>query len=234
MSMLALARIVTKHERLYNLFLYSFLIFVVSCEFATFLSIMKMVKVQFGNEFRRKVFVQVGAPQISLDGVLQHMVELHYNDGTYMFDNKGRITGQIILQDRGAKRKGDLDTSVRGRVESQLNYFRRIFVGLVFLTGLTTLLVTVMVISLFYMLKSVQKMHSRYRVSVRQALRNGIVMNLMNRFPYSKFMLSEARDCPICFENFNENCEVVQLKCNDLHIFHHKCMEKYLLYEDEN
>lgn len=59
------------------------------------------------------------------------------------------------------------------------------------------------------------------------------MMNLMNHFPYSKFVLSEARDCPICFEYFKDDCEVVQLKCNNLHIFHYTCMERYLCYEDE-
>ena len=94
--------------------------------------------------------------------------------------------------------------------------------------------VKTMVISLFFLLKTVNRIHARYRISVRTAMRNGLLMNLMNRFPYSKFMLSEARDCPICFEQFKDDCEVVQLKCNDLHIFHSSCLEKYLNYEDES
>lgn len=54
-------------------------------------------------------------------------------------------------------------------------------------------------------------------------------MNTMSHFPYSTFMASEARDCPICFEQFEATDKVVQLKCNNCHIFHFECMEQYLM-----
>ena len=47
-------------------------------------------------------------------------------------------------------------------------------------------------------------------------------------------MLSEARDCPICFEPFTVQDQVVQLKCNRYHVFHYNCMERYMRYYDEN
>lgn len=110
---------------------------------------------------------------------------------------------------------------------------RCLFVSFV-LFGLTFLLLSIMIIVLFFLFKTVNRIHARTRITVQTALLHGQVMRLMNRFPYSKFMLREARDCPICFEQFTDKCEVVQLKCNDLHIFHYKCMERYLNYEDEN
>lgn len=56
-GMLGIARLIRNHEKVFNVLMYTFLLFIVSCEFGVFLSIMKMVKVQYGNEFRRKVFV---------------------------------------------------------------------------------------------------------------------------------------------------------------------------------
>lgn len=60
------------------------------------------------------------------------------------------------------------------------------------------------------------------------ALRNGRIMNVMRSIPYSTFMLRTARDCPICLDSFNDDSEVVQLKCSRYHIFHYHCMESYM------
>lgn len=91
-----------------------------------------------------------------------------------------------------------------------------------------------MIIVTFYIFKSIVDVHNKYRpeVSYTQVSRNAMLMNAMSHFPYSTFMLSEARDCPICFEQFNDKSEVVQLNCNDNHIFHYECMEKYLISLD--
>lgn len=89
---------------------------------------------------------------------------------------------------------------------------------------------------LFYFFISVNKLHSKYtdKITVNSALRNGMIMNFIGQFPYSQLMLSEAKDCPLCFEQFKQDSNVVQLKCNKHHLFHHKCMEEYLKYEDDN
>ena len=44
-GMLGVARLIQNHEKVFNVFMYTFLLFIVSCEFGVFLSIMKMVKV---------------------------------------------------------------------------------------------------------------------------------------------------------------------------------------------
>jgi len=55
----------------------------------------------------------------------------------------------------------------------------------------------------------------------------------MNKIPFSKFVLQEAKDCPICLTQFTSDSEVVQLKCNKTHIFHFDCLNQYLRYENQ-
>ena len=68
--------------------------------------------------------------------------------------------------------------------------------------GLATLLMSIIFLMMFYFFVSVNKIHIKYKreLTVANALRNGMIMNLMSHFPYSKFMLTQERDCPICFE----------------------------------
>ena len=99
--------------------------------------------------------------------------------------------------------------SHKGHIEPKNTYLRRCFFISFVLLALTTLMLFTMVISLFYILKSINQIHARYKVTIETAIQNGHIMRLMNNFPYSKFMLSEARDCPICFEQFKDDCQVV-------------------------
>lgn len=114
---------------------------------------------------------------------------------------------------------------------SPMDFFDHFTVVSTLLFLLTATLFGMMVLITFYILKSVIDVHNKYKpeVTFDQVSRNAMLMNAMSHFPYSTFMLSEARDCPICFEQFANNSEVVQLKCNDNHIFHYECMEKYLI-----
>lgn len=152
LMMIAIAMGIRRNEKAFNISFCVFLIFVVSCEFAIFLSVMKMVKIQYGDEFRRRVFVQNGVKNLP-DGRIEKVVELHYNDGTYIFDNKGRLTGKIATETTASFNKGDLDSHIKGKIEPKMNYLKRVFLGLVCLTGLTALLLAIMVTSLFYMMK---------------------------------------------------------------------------------
>lgn len=70
LSMMAIARYVRNNEKMYNTCMAIYLLFIVSCEFAIFLTIMKMVKVEYGNDFRRKVFVQVGSAKVTEEGII--------------------------------------------------------------------------------------------------------------------------------------------------------------------
>lgn len=69
---------------------------------------------------------------------------------------------------------------------------------------LTFVLLAMMVVVTFYIFKSVIDVHNKYKpeLTFTQVSRNAMLMNAMSHFPYSTFMLSEARDCPICFDQF--------------------------------
>lgn len=56
--MMFLASVIRTNEKAYNICLYFFLIFIVVCEVAIFLSIMRSVKLEYGEQLRRKVFVE--------------------------------------------------------------------------------------------------------------------------------------------------------------------------------
>lgn len=68
----------------------------------------------------------------------------------------------------------------------------------------------------------------RRHISANNAMRNGRMMKIVTKLPYGKFMLKEARDCPICLESFNDQAQVVQLKCSKFHIFHFECLESLM------
>lgn len=63
---------------------------------------------------------------------------------------------------------------------------------------------------------------------MERARRNVTFMRMMNCIPYSSFVISDSKDCPICLQEFTPDCQVVQLKCNSRHIYHVECMKLYL------
>lgn len=88
--MAAIASYIRNNERFYNICLYIFLIFLVTCQVAIFLSVMKIVKLEYGDGLRRKIFVQKDDMQKAFNHVVDEMIaELHFNDGTYLFDKDG-------------------------------------------------------------------------------------------------------------------------------------------------
>lgn len=38
----------------------------------------------------------------------------------------------------------------------------------------------------------------------------------------------ETKSCIICFENFNQADDVINLNCHERHIFHEKCIEQWM------
>ena len=83
------------------------------------------------------------------------------------------------------------DLNIRGQMETNAAFFVRLLILSISLLGLVSLLLSVMSLSLFLILKTVNRVHSRYRqrVTVQGAMRNGLIMNIMSHFPYSTFML---------------------------------------------
>lgn len=220
--MLLLAKYVTRRERPYEICLNIFVVFVFCCQLVVFLAVIRSVKLEYGPEFRRKIFL--------IDDQATGKAHVTYDDGTFFIASDGSLQGRVELDE--APRY----YPVRGHIEGKANYYCRFFFLLMILLGLTMILMSLLVLSLFYMVKVITKVHCTYRdrVTVHSTLRNGMIMNFMTHFPYSQFMLSEARDCPICFEPFSVQDQVVQLKCNRYHVFHYNCMERYLRYFDEN
>lgn len=67
---------------------------------------------------------------------------------------------------------------------------------------LTFIMLGTMILTTFFILTQVTQVHNKYKAEVTYmcAQRNALLMNTMSHFPYSTFLASEARDCPICFE----------------------------------
>ena len=52
------------------------------------------------------------------------------------------------------------------------------------------------------------------------------IMRTIKHFPYGSIANpGSITDCPICLESFNENSNIVQLKCSKYHIFHEHCIK---------
>ena len=105
---------------------------------------------------------------------------------------------------------------MKGKLEPMDIYrSRQVFMVMVFGIAIFAMMIGVL-ISIFYCMSTSVKVQARHanRVNVEAAMRNGQIMNLMSRIPYSRFMLSEERDCPICLRQFTDDSQVVQLKCN--------------------
>lgn len=50
----------------------------------------------------------------------------------------------------------------------------------------------------------------------------------INKF-YSA-IFAEGRDCPLCFKPFRDINQVIQLKCNKLHLYHEQCLLEMLKF----
>jgi len=51
--------------------------------------------------------------------------------------------------------------------------------------------------------------------------------NLPKAQKITNVMIGRCSECAICFQNFQEKEEVMELPCSDLHIFHQGCIEKW-------
>lgn len=56
------------------------------------------------------------------------------------------------------------------------------------------------------------------------------VLRRVKRVPFSSVLIDmgDSRDCTICFEAFEENVEVIQLKCSKKHIYHFDCLQEWI------
>ena len=47
---------------------------------------------------------------------------------------------------------------------------------------------------------------------------------------FNKLNFDEGKDCPICFEEFTDSCDIIELNCSDQHIFHVDCAKQMLCH----
>ena len=245
--MLVLSFCLSRNDSAYHMAVTFFFVFLIACCINLFQAVIVGMKIEFGDEFKRKMLLQQP----------QNKTLEAYDDGSYMIQGEdvvGRI--QYIEQNAtslsgnqtGATNNittisaGDGNTlmfkedrSVHGKAEpAAVHAGRYMFIVLCFM-ALIFVMMMIMLMTIFYCMSTSIKIQARHanRVNVEAAMRNGRIMNIMSKIPYSRFMLSEERDCPICLRQFTDECEVVQLKCNQYHIFHYQCLEEYLNYENE-
>lgn len=114
-------------------------------------------------------------------------------------------------------------------LEPKLKYGLRVgFMGICFVL-IIALAVYILIVLLFFLNKALNSCLVKDELyDERVVARNAGVMNIMHYMPFSRFLLREAQDCPICLESFTEEDQVVQLKCSPLHIFHGECLNQYL------
>ena len=55
------------------------------------------------------------------------------------------------------------------------------------------------------------------------------VSTQQNENEKNPYLHREEEVCPICCDDFNFDCEVVPMPCNDKHIYHPQCIQEWLL-----
>ena len=146
------------------------------------------------------------------------------DDGTYVIED-GKVIGRQSLETAEMNE----DVALGSRIEPMYIYAFRYFVLFVgfFLLFIIMFIAAIGLIFLCYLLTD--KIADRGQIYDEARLRrNGQLMNLMKKIPFSQFMLHESRDCSICLESLESQDEVVQLKCSKYHLFHAQCMEGYI------
>ena len=168
---------------------------------------------EYGDEFYRKIYVfdpKKGKTETILD------------DGSYTITKNGELLGQnnSTLPDGNSANttaagvssdltKHDDYHTTKAEFESNVIYMTRYAVLIIgFLTVLYILLM-ILLITVYFCIYVIDDVKKRRVFSVEQARRNVTFMRLMNYIPYSQFVISEAKDCPICLQEFTPNCQVV-------------------------
>lgn len=198
-AMIILTHNMDRQSATYQSYLIWFLVFLIVAFIIIFAYVVTGIKMNLGGKnFGRKIYV--------LDPQSKTHVKEIFDDGTYVIKD-GKINGRINISE--AEKNEDM--LYDKKLEPQLTYiFRVIFLGiaciaLVFITffALIILLVVCYVLTFKFTGKDVNN------ISEGAVVRNGRLMNAMTSIPYSRFLLREAQDCPICLESFQEDSQVV-------------------------
>lgn len=126
------------------------------------------------------------------------------------------------------------DDMVQGKPEPLGNWIGRasiiIICYIIFIFVFSFFLTITMILLSIIVLRVQSKRAPKVVTSVRQVERRGRVNSVTRKLP-AVLTGGEARDCPICLLEFKETDQVVQLKCNEYHVFHYRCMNDYLSYK---
>ena len=120
------------------------------------------------------------------------------------------IKGHFIEEDQSP----DIETKdYELRMEPQIVFFTRVaflLLALVFQASLVAILFMLMMfLCIMFVQRASGENFNPNSVNVRRILRQGRLMDAMQRIPYSNFMLRQASECPICMESFEKESQVV-------------------------
>lgn len=87
--MLGMAFIIRTSEKGYVTSLAIFLLFECSCILVAFLAVIRTFKLEYGSEFRRKIYIK---------NPKTHKIDTFFDDGSYVFQ-KENVIGRIHLED---------------------------------------------------------------------------------------------------------------------------------------
>lgn len=96
--------------------------------------------------------------------------------------------------------------------EPLYEYYTRIFFIGILMTALMLVLVFLIAMSALFSFIITEKYAGKGEQddsALEIAMRNGRLMAMMQAIPYSSFLISQVRDCPICLETFNRDSLVV-------------------------
>ena len=68
----------------------------------------------------------------------------------------------------------------------------------------------------------------RFKDQSRKKYGSMIVLKSLQRTKFNRSLFRTEDECIICWNEYTENDDVVQLKCNDKHFFHSKCIEDWI------
>lgn len=193
--MLVLSYCLSRRERAYNFSLTIFIIFLIGCQLVLYQTIIKGAKIEYGDEFYRKLYV--------FDPAKNETVTIN-DDGSFVVKN-GTLVGRISLDDA----KFIETMKLKAEFEPALMYTVRYLFLVISFLSMIFVLVTIILVSMYFCFHLIDEVKTRKQLSHERAMKNIAIMRMMNCLPYSNFILSEAKDCPICLQEFTPQCQVV-------------------------
>lgn len=98
-----------------------------------------------------------------------------------------------------------------------------------------TFLIFIIIISAIFVCFMVYwEIRGRQLEAQRISQRNADLIRAMKKFAFGSILFRESTECVICLSAFNQNDEIIQLKCSKYHIFHYECFKRHLTSQLES